>query len=128
MSQEKLVFGKFIFSECQKKGITATHLAKKLGFSKEEVNELLESENIHQFFGGEADKEEIGSLLGKLSGILGIPYYVMRLKSGIPRSKKRHWNYYTEDGTPIDADKILSIIYYQDPKTFQQKLESLIDQ
>ena len=128
MSQEKLVFGKFIFSECQKKGITLTNLAKKLNISDEKAKELIESHDINQFLGPNANKEETDLLIRKLSGILGIPYYAMRAKSGIPRPSKPHPDYYTEDGTLINVYDILAKIYYQDPKTFQKKLESLIDQ
>jgi len=121
-------FGKLISEATAKKGITNAYLAKKLDITEYDVLKIKNCKSIDEFIPGAREHEERAEpLLRKLSGILGIGYRSLHRAAGYARKRQFVPNFYTEEGDPIDEQEILAKLYYQDPKTFRSKLESLLE-
>lgn len=91
--------------------ITMQDLAKKLQLPIEEVEKYERGEIVPDFL-----------TLQKLSGILGIPYSILRISAGY-NTTKHYPNYYTPDGQEIDIDALLCKAYYKDPSTLPHLFE-----
>ena len=116
--------GRFLREEFLKKNISDEYLMEKLEISQEDLEAIKHSPQGEQIL--PSGKKLDNYMLRKISGIIGIGYRRLLSIAKYKRSRNHINQFWTENGEMIDEEEILLKIYYENPKEFLPKLQSLL--